>query len=104
LINLAWSVKAAAEPLIAFVHLVDDAGMVLAQYDSPPGGQYTPYTRWRAGLVMQSTHPLEIPSAIQPGAYRLKAGLYRPGMADTPLVPSGSDDPRVDIGILKVGK
>ena len=41
---------------------------------------------------------------LAPGTYVLKAGLYEPGKADTPLLPMGQGDPRVNIGLLEVYK
>ena len=103
---LYWFVRQRPEPVTAFVHLVDDRGRVVAQHDGPIGGGYMPVARWLPGLLIPDVHPLSLPADLPPGAYRLKAGLYRPGYADQPLVPTGyaGGDPRVDIGVLEVRK
>ena len=101
-IVLFWTVIAPADPLTAFVHVLDDSGTVVAQFDTSPGGRYTPHTRWIPGLLLRSRHNIPLPETLSPGSYRLKAGLYHPATSDAPLVPAGSDAPHVDIGMLVV--
>ncbi len=99
---LYWSVQGPVEPMVAFVHVVDEAGAVVAQNDGLLGGEYTPVERWLPGLVMARTHAVALPTNLPPGRYGLKAGVYRPGQADAPLVAAGQSDARVDIGTLEV--
>jgi hypothetical protein len=101
-IRLYWTVQGPAEPLVAFVHVVNAAGAVVAQHDGPLGGDYTPYTRWQGGLVLAHTHRVPLPDDLPPGRYTVKAGVYPPGQPDAPLLPAGAADPRVDVGVLEV--
>lgn len=101
-VNLYWSVQGPVEPLVAFVHVVDGTGAVVAQNDGPLGGDYTPVERWLPGMVMPRTHNIPLPADLAPGQYALKAGVYRPGQADAPLVALGAGETRVDIGTLEV--
>ena len=101
-IQLTWFVKGPGEPLSAFVHLVDEVGAIIAQDDGPPGGAYTPYSRWSPGLILHSTHNITVPASLPPGNYRLIAGLYYPATPLEPLVPMNADSPRLEIGMLKV--
>ena len=101
-VNLYWSVQGPVEPLVAFVHVVDGTGAVVAQNDGPLGGEYTPVERWLPGMVMARTHTIPLPENLPPGRYALKAGVYRPGQADAPLVAKGASEARVDIGTLEV--
>jgi hypothetical protein len=101
-VNLYWSVQGPVEPLVAFVHVVDGAGAVVAQNDGPLGGVYTPVERWLPGMVMARTHSIPLPADLPPGQYGLKAGVYRPGQADAPLVAEGAGEARVAIGTLEV--
>ncbi len=101
-VQLFWLVLEPSPPLNAFVHLVDDAGAVVAQDDAPLAGDYTPWQRWTPGLLLQHRHEILLPADLPPGDYRLKAGIYEPGHADAPLMPNGQDDPRLDIGSLEV--
>ena len=88
--------------MVAFVHVVDEAGAVVAQNDGLLGGEYTPVERWLPGLVMARTHAVALPTNLPPGRYGLKAGVYRPGQAEAPLVAEGAGEARVDIGTLEV--
>ena len=102
-VQLTWFVKDSEEPVRAFVHLRDDADAGIAQYDGPPGGEYTPYPRWTPGMIIHSTHHITIPASLPPGTYRLVAGLYRPDISHDPLVPLGNtDSPYLEIGRLQV--
>lgn len=104
-VTLYWFVRQRPEPVTAFVHVVDEAGRVVAQHDGPVAAGYTPVERWLPGAIIPDPHPIRLPANLPPGTYRLKAGLYRPGYADQPLRPVGAPaaDPRVDIGTIEVG-
>ena len=101
-VHLTWLAKGSGEPVSAFVHLVDQAGNVLSQYDGPPGGKHTPYDSWMPGLILYSTHNIAIPDSLPPGSYRLAAGLYYPDLANEPLVPVNGSSSRLEIGSLQV--
>ncbi len=101
-VRLHWSIQGPVEPLVAFVHVVDAAGSVVAQHDGPLGGDYTPVERWLPGMALMNTHSIDLPAELPPGSYGLKVGLYRPGQAATPLSAAGTSDPRSDGGILTV--
>jgi hypothetical protein len=101
-VRLYWTMEGPGEPLAAFVHVVDAAGAVVAQHDGPLAGDYTPHARWQPGLVLAHTHDVALPADLEPGRYGLKAGVYRPGEASSPLLPMGASDPRVDAGVLEV--
>jgi hypothetical protein len=106
LLRLYWTVEGPVEPLTAFVHVVDGSGALVAQFDGPLGGAYTPVERWRPGLVMGTTFAVPLPPELAPGRYEVMAGVYRPGAADAPIVPVRPDGSagaaRVEIGVLEV--
>ncbi len=104
IVTLYWLVTGEPEPLTAFVHVVAADGRVIAGYDAPLGGVYTPASRWLVGELIPDSHPVPLPADLPAGVYRLKAGLYRPGAPEAPLAPAGSApaDPRVEIGLLEV--
>ena len=102
-VQLGWLVIEPSLPLNTFVHVVDDAGIVVAQKDGPLAGAYTPSQRWTPGLLLQHTHVIPLPDDLPPGDYLVKAGVYEPGHADAALLPDGQSDPRVDVGRLEVG-
>ncbi len=101
-VHLTWLAKGPGEPVSAFVHLVDQAGKVVSQYDGPPGGKHTPYKSWMPGLILYSTHNIAIPDSLPPGSYRLVAGLYNPDLANEPLMPVNGSSSRLEIGSLQV--
>jgi hypothetical protein len=76
-INLYW------QPLVrmsgdytVFVHLVNDAGELVAQVDEKPiGGDY-PTHLWELEEQIKDTHLLPLPIGLPPGDYSLKVGLY----------------------------
>ena len=74
-VTLVW--QAAVTPQGAytvFVHLVDDAGNIVAQSDGPPAAGYAT-DRWLPGEVVVDSHTLRPQTA---GRYRLLAGMYDP--------------------------
>ena len=101
-IELTWLIQAPTAGLIAFVHVVDAQGVVVAQQDELLAGAYTPPERWLPGLLLTHRHLISLPMALPPGRYQLKAGLYAPGNPDAPLWAEGADAPRIDIGWLEV--
>lgn len=78
-VTLYWRAEAApTEDYVAFVHLLDENGAVLAQHDSSPRDGRYPTSAWRAGDLVPDAHPLSVP-ALPPGAHvRLVAGMYHP--------------------------
>jgi hypothetical protein len=64
----------------AFVHLVGaarpDGGTVWAQRDVRPCDSSFPTPRWQPGEVIWDDYVLNIPRALPPGTYHLRAGLY----------------------------
>jgi hypothetical protein len=61
----------------SYVHLVDEAGRGVTQSDHQVGGDYYPTSFWRPGEVLRDSHLLSLPPDVQPGVYRLVAGMYR---------------------------
>ncbi len=76
-VTLHWR-AAGATPIsyTRFVHLVDAAGVVRAQSDSPPDGGQRPTSGWVEGEVVADQATLALPADLPPGRYRLLAGLY----------------------------
>jgi hypothetical protein len=80
-----------------FVHLVDPDGgdRVLAQGDAPPLDGRWPTSLWLPGLVLDSTHLLQLPSDLQAGIYHLLVGLYDPATSERLTLPDGTDAVRL---------
>jgi len=80
-VTLFWQARGdVAEDYVAFVHLLDDEGRLIAQRDGEPVGGSRPTSTWPADDVVSDNQCLLIPEGTLPGEYRLIAGMY---LADT---------------------
>ncbi len=59
-----------------FVHLVDAAGVIVAQRDSEPGGGARLTTGWAPGEGVTDLYGLLIPPDTPPGDHVLRVGMY----------------------------
>ncbi|MCL5962074.1 MAG: DUF2142 domain-containing protein [Chloroflexi bacterium] len=76
-IKLVWKAERRVEhDYTVFIHLVDGEGKVVAQRDEKPRKGNYPTWAWNAGEVVEDTHSLRIGTDVQPGVYRVLAGLY----------------------------
>jgi hypothetical protein len=103
-VTLYWlALRDSAIDYVAFVHLVDEEGRVIAQHDGQPVGGFTPTTRWRAGELISDRHRILLSPDLAPGTYSLKAGLYE--LADGPrnlAVDPPTADNRADLGTVEI--
>jgi 4-amino-4-deoxy-L-arabinose transferase-like glycosyltransferase len=77
-VTLYWQAVAAPDQdLIAFVHLLDGQGQLIAQHDGPPRQGDYPTWAWQAGDEVPDSHTLIFPTGQTPGIYHLQVGLYR---------------------------
>jgi 4-amino-4-deoxy-L-arabinose transferase-like glycosyltransferase len=75
-VSLVWSAgQAVDEALIAFVHLVDDAGIVV-QSDAAPADGLWPVAWWQPGQLVYDRHALDLDEPYNPDRHRLLIGLY----------------------------
>jgi hypothetical protein len=74
------------EPLTVFIHLIDEAGVVVAQRDTWPGLSRAPTTSWRAGIPFVDTYRVDLPETIySPNALTVSIGLYGPAVGRLPI-------------------
>ena len=98
-LTLYWRAEGVPEgDYTVFVHLLDRAGEMVAQHDSPPRYGRYPTVLWRAGDVVPDDHPLTVP-ADAVGPFRLRVGLYRPDTLER-LPVSGPEGSLPDRAIL----
>jgi 4-amino-4-deoxy-L-arabinose transferase-like glycosyltransferase len=74
-VTLVWQ---AQTPLVqdytAFVHLLNEAGELVAQVDRPPAGY--PTSSWRVGELVQDVYRVPLPPDLLPGRYTIQTGFY----------------------------
>lgn len=75
-VTMAWEAETAVPPnLVAFVHVLDAAGLA-AQADAPPAqGLWLP-DLWQPGIIVSETRTIPLPTAWQNGDYRVQVGVY----------------------------
>jgi len=84
-----------------FVHLLDSAGRVWSQRDSPPINGFRSTSTWAGGEEVTDYHGLPLPADIPAGEYWLEVGLYEVATGKRLLVlPTGED--RVLIGPIQI--
>jgi hypothetical protein len=79
-VTLYWQALARTDRnLVVFVHILSDAGTMIAQRDTYPGlGRY-PTTAWDPGVVFADTYRLHMPeAAYAPDEGYVQVGLYYP--------------------------
>jgi hypothetical protein len=59
-----------------FMHLINDAGDIVAQLDEYPLGGRWPTAVWQANETITDRHTILLPAALAPGAYHLRLGFY----------------------------
>ncbi|MDO8672734.1 MAG: hypothetical protein Q7O66_15085, partial [Dehalococcoidia bacterium] len=58
------------------IQLLNSAGQLVAQNDSPPQAGEAPTTSWVPGEVVIDEHRLSIPATLPDGEYTVIAGVY----------------------------
>jgi len=80
-LRLYWEVLPSAQvppDYLTFVHLVNEVGEVVAQYDGPPLAGVLPPSRWLPRSLLVDRRPLPLPQYLPGGRYVLLVGLYDP--------------------------
>ena len=77
-VTLIWEAgpQAATQRLKVFVHLVTEAGTLVAQHDAEPALWHRPTTGWVPGEIIEDVHPLTWLQPLSEGPVRLRVGLY----------------------------
>lgn len=76
-----------------FVHLMDPAGKLIAQADSPPQNNGYPTSLWASDEQIADPHHFDLPADLPAGNYQLLIGLYRPETGQRlPTIPAQPND------------
>lgn len=88
-VTLYWQAVAEMKTnYTVFVHLLNQAGQVVSQADSPPQAGAAPTTTWLPGEILTDSYTLSLPADLPAGPYRLITGLYNPASGERlPVAP-----------------
>jgi hypothetical protein len=104
---LWYANRAPGEDVHLFVHLVDEQGRVVDQFDVPPAlYQDYPTSLWQSGETLVSEIRWQLPASARAGErYQVVVGLYRP-TGDTPrnraFRPDGTPWPDGAIALAQI--
>jgi hypothetical protein len=74
---LHWQADARPEAeYTVFVHVLNDAGELVAQRDSMPQDDTLPTIHWPVGLLIDDVHLVSLPPDTPPGEYHVVIGMY----------------------------
>ncbi len=89
-IELQWRAeRTPSRDLKVFVHIIDSAGVVVAQHDAEPAEGERPMRSWLDGEIVFDAHPLAIPQGD--GPFTLAIGLYDPLTGERMPIVEGRD-------------
>jgi len=109
-LTLFW--QALAQPqerYKVFVHVLDEAGHIVGQWDSEPGDGMNVTTLWQPGETVADNYGVLVRPGTPPGQHRIEVGLYSPLSGQRLAVSEGGqtgDDHLVldSIAVLRPGK
>jgi len=92
LANVVWQpLQPLPQNLKVFVHLIDSAGNVMAQYDGhPQSGDYLT-SQWIPGELISDSYPIIIPDNVPSGPYQVYLGFYDEATLTRLPVPNDSE-------------
>ncbi len=100
-----WLKQAPPTPVKIFIHIVDDAGNIVAQWD----GLGAAWEGWREQDVLLQYHQIQFPDTMPAGAHQIWVGLYDPDSGqrwpiDTPNDNLADGDNRFLLGELNIDR
>ncbi len=89
-----------------FLHLVDNAGNLVAQADAPPLNGAYPTNAWNDGEYVRDPHPFVLPNEIAIGEYVLRVGWYNPedGTRAVTQNADGTTNDFVELATIRITK
>lgn len=98
--TLYWETESTlSEDYQIFVHIVDDAGNVVAQQDTAPVNGRYPTSQWRTHVTIADPHTIVADEPLDNGDYSVRIGMYR--LSDlTRLAITPTDSRVVDDSLL----
>jgi len=75
--TLHWQAQARLrQDYTVFVHIINEAGEIVAQQDIMPGNGRYRTSLWFIDETIQDQHQIPLPADLPPGSYRIGLGLY----------------------------
>ncbi len=87
---------------MAFVHLYDATGKLVAQRDAQPLDGYAPTSAWRVGEPVVDRQGVLLPRNVAPGEYTLYVGLYDAATGQRLAIDPSQPDNRILLGTLRI--
>lgn len=92
-LDLFWRTdQSLTESYTVFVHLVNSAGEVVADADSPPFSGLYATNLWSVGESLRDRHPFTIPAKLPPGKYSIEIGMYLPSNGTRLTIAVGAEN------------
>ncbi|MBN2006631.1 MAG: hypothetical protein JXA21_24980 [Anaerolineae bacterium] len=93
-VRVTWlPLQQTARPYAVYVHLIDAAGVSLAQRDTWPGLGRAPTTSWRSGRAFVDIYRVDVSESVYaPNQVRVRLGLYEAEWGRLPLLQNGVAD------------
>jgi len=103
-LRLFWETgESVANDWITYVHMHDDGGERVAQFDGPAIAGLQTTSRWHSNALYVDRRLLVLPEGIEPGVYLLRIGLYdRLSGVRLPFLPSDNSQGNFENGQLLV--
>jgi len=103
-LRLFWETgEGVANDWITYVHMHDDGGERVAQFDGPAIAGLQTTSRWHSNALYVDRRLLVLPEGIEPGVYLLRIGLYdRLSGVRLPFLPSDNSQGNFENGQLLV--
>ncbi len=89
-VTLFWqALEPPPEQVKVFIHVMNAAGVLVAQNDAEPGQGFLPTTAWAVGETLPDRYGLWLPPGLPPGEVTLQVGLYRFSGERLPVATGG---------------
>jgi hypothetical protein len=92
-VTLKWrAVEPLQENFVVFTHLLNEEGVLVAQWDAEPADGRFPTSAWPEGSTFGHSVSLQLPADLPPGNYRLLVGMYRWPSLERLDIPENPED------------
>lgn len=89
-----------------FIHVIDSAGKLVAQFDGQPTDGVYPTSAWLPGDSILDHYHVKLPANLSPGSYRVEIGLYNlKTLRRLPITTKAGEKPtdQVSLGTIVYG-